>query len=367
VSLIMFGTLGDKWTVRDCAIVMSVGQIITLPAIFLLCFFSDDLAVPDGGVGDNSSNRVDDDGRRSDRNDPTTLDAEEGVGYDEESETEVEIERICLQSDSSCFQEHLPGTSDVSEETPPSDTTSSDMRRRLCSCIPNHRLIPVLVASSDVTAGLAAGMSIRYFPIFFVDYLHLDPVTVQSLYMLAPVVMAILMHVAQLLSKRYGRFHVAVAFRWTGICFMLLMISSYHFKFPVWVVCAMYVLRTAFMNSPGALTRSALMDSVPKEERAKWASLESVNMFSWSGSAFVGGILVGFIGMLPLFGVTAFVQFLSSLFLVALLEKDKSAVGTGESSENISDGEEEPALDEPSRQRTSSSTSSGSWSSGESA
>jgi hypothetical protein len=33
------------------------------------------------------------------------------------------------------------------------------------------------------------------------------------------------------------------------------------------------------------------MDFVPKQERARWKSLESVGAFGWCGSAALGGIL----------------------------------------------------------------------------
>ena len=37
VAFVMFLLLGDKWTIDECAVVMSVGQILCLPAIVLLC------------------------------------------------------------------------------------------------------------------------------------------------------------------------------------------------------------------------------------------------------------------------------------------------------------------------------------------
>jgi hypothetical protein len=49
-----------------------------------------------------------------------------------------------------------------------------------------ERSIPVKIALADVTSGLACGMSIRHFPIFFCDNLSLTPVIVQVLYMMVP-------------------------------------------------------------------------------------------------------------------------------------------------------------------------------------
>jgi MFS family permease len=130
------------------------------------------------------------------------------------------------------------------------------------------------------------------------------------------------MKIAQRLSQRFGRCHVAVSFKWTGILLMFALIASYQSRQPRWLTCLLYVVRTAFMNATGALTRSVLMDHVPKSERGRWAALESLNMFSWSGSAALGGFLVGYIGMVPLFAATAIVQFIGTFPLMALFQQD---------------------------------------------
>lgn len=70
------------------------------------------------------------------------------------------------------------------------------------------------------------------------------------------------------------------------------------------------------MNAPGALTRSVLMDNVPKRERAKWSALESVTMFSWAGSAALGGLLVNWNGILFNFIFTAWFQLFSTIPLL---------------------------------------------------
>jgi len=166
----------------------------------------------------------------------------------------------------------------------------------------------------------------RYFPIFFYKNLSLSPVAVQLVYVITPVGLASFMFMAQKVGKRFGRIRTTVAFKWTGIALMLLMVSAYTHHMPTWFVCALYIFRTAFMNSCSPLTRSVLMDNVPSDERGKWAALESVNMFSWSGSAALGGVLVHIVGILTLFRITALTQFLSSLFLVLLVALGKDTI-----------------------------------------
>ena len=104
---------------------------------------------------------------------------------------------------------------------------------------------------------------------------------------------------------------------------MLLMVLAYVNKLPTPIVVALYLFRTSTINSTGALTKSVLMDNVPRKERGKWAALDSVNMMSWSGSAALGGFLVGLEGILFNFTITASIQILGTLPLVFLWSKEK--------------------------------------------
>ena len=88
------------------------------------------------------------------------------------------------------------------------------------------------------------------------------------------------------------------------------------------------------------------MDNVPKEERGKWASLESVNMFSWSGSAALGGILVERKGILFNFCFTAVLQLIARgplLLLGFFNDKEDETISTSlnQPSESGNDEEEE--------------------------
>ena len=100
---------------------------------------------------------------------------------------------------------------------------------------------------------------------------------------------------------------------------MALLVAFSHYNLPVWLICIVYVCRTALMNSTAPLTRSILMDNVPKRERGRWNALESVNMFSWAGSAALGGYLVSWNGLLFNFSVTAAMQFLGTIPVILLM------------------------------------------------
>jgi MFS family permease len=133
VSLAMFALLGDDWNVRECATVLAVGQVMCLPAMVLLCFLKDedDVVVVVHGQGTSEDNPA----RRT--------------GEDEEEALEIAAADLTLTI------EPVP---ELQLEV-----------HYFCGCIPRNRRIASLVAMADLTSGLASGMSIRYFPIFFVE------------------------------------------------------------------------------------------------------------------------------------------------------------------------------------------------------
>jgi MFS family permease len=310
LALILFFVLGDHWTVRDCAIVMTLGQTICLPAIILLSFFNDDESVDRGHTPTSEEND----------NDNHTA-----------TEPLLEVADESLEADSRDSQEQSASVTNPATENSRTCTARQAEETIFC-CISKQRLAPVLISIGDLTAGLASGMSIRYFPIFFVDRLKLSPVQVQVLYILTPLMQASLMKLGQYTSQTFGRCQIAVAHKWTGIACMVILVLSAHFGLPAWFICVTFVVRTGFMNSTSPLTKSILMDNVPAKERGRWSVLESVNMFSWSGSAAFGGFLVSFDGLLFNFSVTAALQFLATI-PVLILMSTVDVEGTGQNTQ----------------------------------
>jgi MFS family permease len=352
VSLVMFVFLGDTWTLPECALVIALGQVFFLPALVLSMYFNDDDNDIRRREASEEENRQDDEEQSYLRLDEDTNDIDEEDG------------RICDgMSLVSTPNRYGDSTTDADDDNDDDNDGSSRGQRRfprlqcLASCFPQDRTIPYLIATGEVVSGLGAGMSIQHLPIFLMDQLRLRPVQVQALSVISHLVMAALMHVAQRVATRYGRCRVSLAFKWVGIAFMVLLIVSYHLRVPSWLVCVIYVVRSGFMNSTSALTRSVLMDHVPSCERGKWSAIESINMFSWSGSAAIGGLIIAKMGsLLPLFGITALVQFVASLCLLPLLDVDDfNDTGTAEddSEENDRDDGTQALAPRPHRSRVS--------------
>ena len=73
------------------------------------------------------------------------------------------------------------------------------------------------------------------------------------------------------------------------------------------------------MNSVYPIEESILMDYVPKKQRARWKSLESVSAFGWCGSALLGGWLADQYSYTFTFMITISMQALATLIYSMLL------------------------------------------------
>eukprot|EP00563_Minutocellus_polymorphus_P019910 CAMPEP_0197716222 /NCGR_PEP_ID=MMETSP1434-20131217/1183_1 /TAXON_ID=265543 /ORGANISM="Minutocellus polymorphus, Strain CCMP3303" /LENGTH=362 /DNA_ID=CAMNT_0043300545 /DNA_START=15 /DNA_END=1100 /DNA_ORIENTATION=- len=174
VVLVMFYMLGDKWSVNDCSVVMMFGQAVCVIPLLLLCWMKD----VESHEGDDSLLQS---------NDPEQ--AQDLLPRSDEESTEADASQ-----------------NEVDEETPSAPLA--------CFCLSKERFIPRMVACADILSGIAAGMSIRYFPIFFLSNLQLSPVLVQILFFFSVVGQIPLSIVAQRGAKRIGRCQMTVLFKW---------------------------------------------------------------------------------------------------------------------------------------------------------
>ena len=184
-----------------------------------------------------------------------------------------------------------------------------------CGCLGRlrHRHIPAVVACSDLISAMASGMTIKFFPLYFWRRLHLSPIAVNAVVMAGPMGISVLAIAMQKLSKRIGRVQTTLLTKFIGVS-LLVAIALLDDALYFWII-PLYLVRTWVMNCTSGLTKSILNDYVSKKRRAKWNGLESVNIFSWSGSAALGGVLIDTIGYRGTFLITAAMQGTSALLL----------------------------------------------------
>lgn len=189
---------------------------------------------------------------------------------------------------------------------------------------PQH--VAPIIAVANLTARIGSGLSVRYFSLYFWKELHMRPAYVMLLLVAAQVGGSAATIAAQRVSLVIGRVQVCIAFRLVGVGMLVAMALS-PLQRPLLIV-PLYLLRTWFVQSPIGLAKSVLNDYVSKKHRAKWNALESLNLFSWSGSSFIGGYLISAFDATPhlqqygfdiTFLITACLQACSILCLVPLL------------------------------------------------
>ncbi len=177
-----------------------------------------------------------------------------------------------------------------------------------------------MICIADVITGLASGMSVKFFPIFFITVLNMQPVTLAILFMITPSCTSFMIMLnTRYISKILGRIWTPVLMRMIGTT-LLLTISFLITVRPdsYLTILFLFVIRTACNNSTKPLTKSIINDVVPTEQRGRWNSLEMVNAATWSGSACLGGYLIDNYGFVPNFVATACLQLSATIPLVII-------------------------------------------------
>lgn len=267
VAAALFLSSGNQWNVSKLALVILVGMIIALvPAVTL------------GMFDDNKT-------------------------LGEESEAFMAVDMNGAEADAE-------GGSPGRPRKPPNAWTSINSI---------NFMLPAILLASDAVFGMAAGMTVKFFPIFFKEKVGLSPATTNVVMACIPLVLAPLSFVAQRIGNVIGRVPTIMTFEAIGV--MLMAIVG---MFPaVWpqatLVVPMIILRSAANNCCYALEKSLLMDYVRKDSRGRWNSLDCLLAFGWCGSAVAGGFLLDTYGFDLTFIITASAQGFAVLMLIPLV------------------------------------------------
>lgn len=176
-----------------------------------------------------------------------------------------------------------------------------------------------LCFAADALFGVASGMTIKFFPLFFRDNTHLTPSKVNLVTICTTAFMIVFSLLAQRLAAKYSRMRVILCCKFMGISLLFVM-SQYTAIWSDWrIIVPIYIARTVLMNCTAPLHKSILMDHCPKSTRGRWNAADSIVSFGWSGSAFLGGILADAHGFGFSFLITAILQFIGMCLLTLLL------------------------------------------------
>eukprot|EP00667_Euglena_gracilis_P011905 EG_transcript_12183 len=260
-ALCMFYFFGNRWAVDECRFVMYVGCGITVVASLVQCLFLES----------------------------------ETLGHESEA---------------------------IQVESPAGDVNGDVARAKFQAgtflCI-DAAWVPWVIGVSNILSGLAAGMTIKFFPLFFKNEVHLSPVAVNLIFFANPLCLAAMSTVVLWVSRYIGRVEALLLARTLGIALLFLMALTRPYWHRLGFIVPVYILRTALINSPKALNKSIMMDFVPKSARGQWSAVSSIASFGWSGSAVLGGIMVDAEGYGFSFHITAIAQAVSTSIWLLLL------------------------------------------------
>ncbi|MHA1441725.1 MAG: MFS transporter [Candidatus Heimdallarchaeota archaeon] len=151
-------------------------------------------------------------------------------------------------------------------------------------------VIPMLLVIGNVIIGVGAGMSIKFFPNLFKDQYLLNPIVIQLIMGGTALATGLLAIVSQKVSLKLGRVQTIFFAQFIATA-CLLVLSVYP---PLAALIPIFIFRGSFMNAGQPLSRSILMDLIPKKQRGRWNSIEAIawGLF-WNASALIGGFIVG--------------------------------------------------------------------------
>jgi hypothetical protein len=265
LTIVYYAVLGEGlsggWKLPQLRIMLLLGTGVCLVSLLFLWLFNDD-----NSLGHESETKM---GRRA------------GV----EKDILIGDKRISLIAPSK-GEELLLEANEPEDD----DELEGDLP---CCFVPRH-IVPYVIAIGDFGTAVGAGMTVKFFPLFFVDRYLLSPIALSIIYFVNRIMTAGTTMLAQKIaaSKYSNRVAVMVGAKIIGTCCLYAMaLYDPEFQF-IMVMAPLYMIRTSVMNGVTGLKRSILMDCVPKKSRAKWNSFESITRFTWSGSAALGGFLV---------------------------------------------------------------------------
>lgn len=185
--------------------------------------------------------------------------------------------------------------------------------RRFGPLKPKH--VPFILALSNFMTCVGAGMTVKFFNLFFIEDQHFTPIQICLLQTAYPMVIAVFMKWTQCLAKPFGRPQASLTFFSTSV--LCLFLLSELQSLPLLLV--VFLIRGGFANSTYPLDRSILMDFTPSEQRGRWNAVESLTSMTWSGSALIGGLLSDQRDYRFTFLITAFVYATACVIYAPLL------------------------------------------------
>ncbi|CAE8626940.1 unnamed protein product [Polarella glacialis] len=153
-------------------------------------------------------------------------------------------------------------------------------------CKVNWVVVILLEASFTLTL-LFAGMSAKYFSLFFKQDFGFDAEMICMLNAAFPLVVAGLVPLCGTFARRFGEVPGILLWTFLGGAMHVFLARASSASSAV----AFFLLRQAFMKSRDPLYQTLIMDCLEKRFRGRFGSITSMRSVTWAGSSFIGGIV----------------------------------------------------------------------------
>jgi len=200
----------------------------------------------------------------------------------------------------------------------------------------------------NLVVSLGAGMTVKFFPVFFQSELNVDPASLQVVFASLSGLTVLGTILAERAARRWGRLQVVIPAYIVGVGSTALigLLDSWGWIMPS-VMLPLFTVRCTAMWSVSALQGSIVADYTPKATRGRWKALNSVTSLGWSGSAAVGGWLIDRYGYGVCFTLTACFQGIAIPLFCLLLPHVAKESDLREKASMAMDGKGTPLLRSP--------------------
>lgn len=147
--------------------------------------------------------------------------------------------------------------------------------------------VPLLIEFCSLITATGAGMTVKFFPLFFKEDYSFSPIALNALSASYTISIALFVQICNKVSSRIGRCQAAALWQVSGVLALFALWKAQ----PLPLVIFLYIIRGSFANALGPINTAVIMDCVDRKFRGRWSAIQSVSRFTWSGSAVLGGWL----------------------------------------------------------------------------
>jgi len=175
--------------------------------------------------------------------------------------------------------------------------------------------VPWLAATSDLITCIGAGMTIKYFNLYWKNTWGMSPTDVLAIAAVQPLAIAFFIKLLEKPAACIGRAQASLLCFFTGV-FCFIVLAKVHIL-PI--ALFFYFIRSGMANAVYPLNKSIMFDFTPSSQRGRWNAVETLSGSVWSGSAFIGGYMADHYSYATTFLLTAAVYAFACLIYSPLL------------------------------------------------